>query len=242
MRPDSPEEGWANRHGFLHKSLCTHHGPLGTRFAPQAFCKRFQMIPEIKLMRFWDKVQCVTRKWQLSLSQSMHTVTVKAAISTVSSRKTYYRVLQYCNSFVKMTVCQSKTQLLIFANLQDKSPQRNFTSKSSSIKIKPFSPCRPVCGSQSAECKSCRVCKAFYSCYIHSAKTSTGRLWDPEHGWEGWLLLSQLLRLLESHQAAWGSLEGYKRSLNVTTSLCQKKGPKPALLIRLAQSARGDEQ
>lgn len=149
MRHDSPEEGWANRHGFLHKSLCTHRGPLGTRFAPQAFCKRFQIIPEIKLMRFWDEVQCVTRKWQLSLSQSqMHTVTVKAAISTVSLSKTCYRVLQYCNSFVKTTVCQSKTQLLIFANLQDKSPQRNFTSKSSSIKIKPFSPCRPVSGSQ----------------------------------------------------------------------------------------------
>lgn len=126
---------------------------------------------------------------------------------------------------VKMSVCQSKTQLLIFANLQDKSPQRNFTSKSSNIKIKAFSPCRPVHSLQSAMCKTCRDCKAFSACWVQSAKTPTERSWVLEHWQESCLLFSQLLRLLESYQASGGqSLEWCKSSLKVKTSLCQQKG------------------
>lgn len=61
---------------------------------------------------------------------------------------------------VKMSACQSKTRLLIFAYLQDKSPHRNFTLKSSNTQTKPFAPCRPARSLQSAMCKSCRARKA----------------------------------------------------------------------------------
>lgn len=140
---------------------------------------------------------------------------------------------------VRMPVKDSTTY---FANLQGKSPQRNFTSKSSDIKIKLshladlFTVCSQLCA------KPAGIARLFMPVGFRVPKLlqegaesrSTGKravccFPNCSGSWKATRLQGGVTRMMQR----------LTKSHNIVVPT---KGPKPVLLIRLAESAREDER